>query len=58
VFSLEVYTPSGQLIDQKVITLPFGIRYYSLQTDNYNQGVYFISVKGFTIDQSFQVIKE
>ena len=58
VFSLEVYTPSGQLIDQKVITLPFGIRYYSLQTDNYNQGVYFISVKGFTLDQSFQVIKE
>ena len=58
VFALEVYTPSGQLIDQKVITLPFGIRYYTLQTDNYKQGGYFIRVKGSTIDQSFQVIKE
>ena len=58
VFALEVYTPSGQLIDQKVITLPFGIRYYILQTDNYKQGGYFIRVKGSTIDQSFQVIKE
>ncbi len=58
VFGLEVYTPSGQLIDQKVITLPFGIRYYTLQTDNYKQGGYFIRVKGSTIDQSFQVIKE
>ena len=58
VFSLEVFAPNGQLIDQKVIRLPVGIRYYTLYTDNYKQGGYFISIKGAAIDQSFQVIKE
>ena len=58
VLGLEVYTPSGQLIDQKTITLPFGIRYYTLQTGDYKQGGYILSIKSETIDQSFQVIKE
>jgi len=58
ILGLEVYTPSGQLIDQKTITLPFGIRYYTLQTGDYKQGGYILSIKSETIDQSFQVIKE
>jgi len=58
ILGLEVYTPSGKLIDQKTITLPFGIRYYTLQTGDYKQGGYILSIKGETIDQSFQVIKE
>ena len=58
ILGLEVYTPSGQLIDQKTITLPFGIRYYTLQTGEYKQGGYILRIKSETIDQSFQVIKE
>ena len=58
VLGIEVYTPNGQQMDQKVITLPFGIRYYTLETDHYLQGGYIINIKGATIDQSFQVIKE
>ena len=58
ILGLEVYTPSGQLIDQKTITLPIGIRYYTLQTGDYKQGGYILSIKSETIDQSFQVIKE
>ncbi|MDB3967737.1 thrombospondin type 3 repeat-containing protein, partial [Flavobacteriaceae bacterium] len=58
ILGLEVYTPSGQLIDQKTITLPFGIRYYTLQTGDYKQGGYILRIKSETIDQSFQVIKE
>jgi len=58
ILGLEVYTPSGQLIDQKTITLPFGIRYYTLQTGDYKQGGYILSIKSETIDQSFQVIKK
>jgi len=53
-----VYTPSGQLIDQKTIILHFGIRYYTLQTGDYKQGGYILSIKSETIDQSFQVIKK
>jgi len=58
ILGLEVYTPSGQLVDQKTITLPFGIRYYTLQTGDYKQGGYILRIKSETIDQSFQVIKE
>jgi hypothetical protein len=55
---LGVYTPNGQLIEYQVITLPFGIRQYTLATSSYKQGVYIIKIKGETLDQSIQVIKE
>jgi hypothetical protein len=34
------------------------MRSYTLETTNYKQGVYIIKVKGQTLDQSLQVIKE
>jgi hypothetical protein len=55
---LGVYAPNGQLIEYENIVLPFGVRTYSLQTDHYQQGAYILKVKGETIDQSIQLIKE
>src|SRR6056300_1633582 len=55
---LGVYAPNGQLIDYQTISLPFGVRNHTLETANYKQGVYIIKVKGQTLDQSIQVIKE
>ena len=55
---LGVYTSNGQLIDHRTVNLPFGVRNYSLEIVNYPQGIYVISVKGKTLDQSIQVIKE
>ena len=55
---LGVYTSNGQLIDHQTVNLPFGVRNYSLEIVNYPQGIYIISVKGQTLDQSIQVIKE
>ena len=55
---IGVYTPGGQMINQEVISLPFGVRTYTLDTGHYKQGAYIIKVKGDTLDQSFQVIKE
>jgi hypothetical protein len=55
---IGVYASNGQLIDYKTISLPFGIRNYTLDTGSYKQGVYIIKVKGQTLDQSIQVIKE
>jgi len=55
---LEVYAPNGQLIDHESIVLPFGVRTYRLSTDHYKQGAYILKVKGETIDQSIQLIKE
>jgi hypothetical protein len=55
---LGVYAPNGQLIDHQSIVLPFGVRTYRLLTDHYKQGAYILKVKGETIDQSIQLIKE
>ena len=55
---LGVYASNGQLIEYENIVLPFGIRTYRLTTDHYKQGVYILKVKGETIDQSIQLIKE
>ncbi len=55
---LGVYTSNGQLIDFQNIVLPLGVRQYTLNTTSYKQGVYIIKIKGDTIDQSIQVIKE
>jgi hypothetical protein len=55
---IGVYTLGGQMINQEVISLPFGVRTYTLDTGHYKQGAYIIKVKGDTLDQSFQVIKE
>ena len=53
-----VYSSNGQLIDYQTVSLSFGMRYYSLNTNAYKQGVYIIKVKGQTLDQTIQVIKE
>ena len=42
-----------KIIQPKTLIFPFGI-----QTDHYKQGMYILKVKGETIDQSLQVIKE
>ncbi len=55
---IGVFTPNGQMVDHKIVNLPFGARSYILSTDHYKQGVYIIRVKSNTIDQSMQVIKE
>ncbi|MDB2340354.1 BspA family leucine-rich repeat surface protein, partial [Flavobacteriaceae bacterium] len=55
---LGVYASNGQLIEYENIVLPFGVRTYRLTTDHYKQGVYILKVKGETIDQSIQLIKE
>ncbi len=55
---LGVYASNGQLIDFQNIVLPLGVRQYTLNTTSYKQGVYIIKIKGDTIDQSIQVIKE
>jgi len=55
---IGVYAPNGQLVDYRTVSLSFGMRSYTLETTNYKQGVYIIKVKGQTLDQSFQVIKE
>jgi hypothetical protein len=46
------------LIDYQTISLPFGVRNYTLETNNYKQGVYIVKVRSETLDQSIQVIKE
>ena len=55
---LGVYTSNGQLIDYQNIIMPFGVRQHTLNTASYKQGVYIIKIKGETLDQSIQVIKE
>ena len=55
---ISVYSSNGQLIDYQTVSLSFGMRYYSLNTNAYKQGVYIIKVKGQTLDQTIQVIKE
>ncbi|MDA7797515.1 thrombospondin type 3 repeat-containing protein [Flavobacteriaceae bacterium] len=55
---IGVYASNGQLIDYQTVSLSFGMRNYSLNTSSYKQGVYIIKVKGQTLDQSIQVIKE
>ncbi|MDA9588469.1 T9SS type A sorting domain-containing protein [Flavobacteriaceae bacterium] len=55
---IGVYAPNGQLVDYRTVSLSFGMRSYTLETTNYKQGVYIIKVKGQTLDQSLQVIKE
>jgi hypothetical protein len=55
---IGVYSSNGQLIDYQTVSLSFGIRNYSLNTTSYKQGVYIIKIKGQTLDQSIQVIKE
>ena len=55
---IGVYTTIGLLIDYQNISLPFGVRNYSLDTAKYKTGAYIINIKGTTIDQSIQVIKE
>jgi len=55
---IGVYSSNGQLIDYQTVSLSFGMRSYTLETANYKQGVYIIKVKGQTLDQSIQVIKE
>ncbi|MDC0916426.1 thrombospondin type 3 repeat-containing protein [Flavobacteriaceae bacterium] len=55
---IGVYASNGQLIDYQTVSLSFGMRNYSLNTSSYKQGVYIIKVKGETLDQSIQVIKE
>ena len=55
---IVVYASNGQLIDYQTVSLSFGMRNYSLNTSSYKQGVYIIKVKGQTLDQSIQVIKE
>jgi len=56
--NLGIYQSNGQLVDQQNISLPFGMRTYTLQTAQYKPGVYIIRIKGNTLDQSIQVIKE
>ena len=56
--NLGIYQSNGQLVDQQNISLPFGMRTYNLQTAQYKPGVYIIRIKGNTLDQSIQVIKE
>ena len=58
ILEIGVYTSNGQLIDYQNISLPFGIRNYTLDTAKYKTGVYIINIKGATVDQSIQVIKE
>jgi len=55
---IGVYMLNGQIIDYQFVNLSFGSRNYRLQTDHYKPGVYIIKLKGQTIDQSIQVIKE
>ena len=55
---IGVYSSNGQLIDYQTVSLSFGMRNYSLNTSSYKQGVYIIKIKGHTLDQSIQVIKE
>ncbi|MDC0485826.1 Ig-like domain-containing protein [Flavobacteriaceae bacterium] len=55
---IGVYASNGQLINYQTVSLSFGMRNYSLNTSSYKQGVYIIKVKGQTLDQSIQVIKE
>jgi len=55
---IGVYSSNGQLIDYQTVSLSFGMRNYSLNTSSYKQGVFIIKVKGQTLDQSIQVIKE
>ena len=55
---IGIYSTNGQLIDYQTISLPFGVRNYTLETTNYKQGVYIVKVKSETLDQSIQVIKE
>jgi len=55
---IEVYAPNGQLIDYKTVSLPFGVRNYTLVTSNYKQGIYIIKIKSQTLNQSIQVIKK
>ena len=55
---IGVYSSNGQLIDYQTVSFSFGMRSYTLETTNYKQGVYIIKVKGQTLDQSIQVIKE
>ena len=58
IVEIGVYSSNGQLIDYQNISLPFGVRNYTLDTAKYKTGVYIINIKGETIDQSIQVIKE
>ena len=46
-----------RLIDYQNISLPFGVRNYTLDTAKYKTGVYIINIKGATVDQSIQVSK-
>ena len=55
---IEVYSPNGQLIDYKTVSLPFGVRNYNLETSSYKPGIYIIKIKGQTLNQSIQVIKK
>ena len=55
---IGIYSTNGQLIDYQTISLPFGVRNYTLETNNYKQGVYIVKVRSETLDQSIQVIKE
>jgi len=55
---IEVYSPNGQLIDYKTVSLPFGVRNYTLETSSYKPGIYIIKIKGQTLNQSIQVIKK
>ena len=58
IIEIGVYSSNGQLIDYQTVSLPFGVRNYTLETTNYKQGVYIVKVRGETLDQSIQVIKE
>ncbi len=58
ILEIGVYASNGKLIDYKNISLPFGVRNYQLDTAKYETGVYIINIKGATLDQSIQVIKE
>ena len=58
IIEVGVYSSNGQLIDYQNISLPFGVRNYTLDTAKYKTGVYIINIKGATLDQSIQVIKE
>ena len=58
IVEIGVYSSNGQLIDYQNISLPFGVRNYTLDAAKYKTGVYIINIKGETIDQSIQVIKE
>jgi hypothetical protein len=58
IVEIGVYSSNGQLIDYQNISLPFGVRNYTLNTSKYKTGVYIINIKGETLDKSIQVIKE